>query len=102
MMYYARDMLREADFFGDQTLTLVYMARRLREARAVEAALDAGSIDYAVFTEPYAGGLFFSAPRVGALFYVSPQAEAQARAALLAEGFTPFSEPDQAAFNSAG
>jgi hypothetical protein len=85
-------MLREPEFFGDQLLTLVYLARRLREARAVEAALDAGSIDYIVVTEPYAGGLFFSSPRVGALFYVSPQVEAQARALLVAQGFIPLNE----------
>jgi hypothetical protein len=82
-------MLREAEFFGDQKLTLIYVAKRLREARAVEEVLDEGSLDYVVLPESYTGGLFFSSRRVGAFFYVSPQVEAQARAFLFARGFIP-------------
>ncbi len=85
-------MLRGPEFFGDQKLTLIYMAKRLREARAVEQVLDAGLIDYAVLPEHYTGGLFFSSRHVGAFFYVSPQVETQARALLFAQGFIPLNE----------
>ncbi len=86
-------MLRDEEFFGDQELVLVYMARRLKEARAVEAALDASSVDYAVVPRHYAGGVFFGSRRVGAFFYVSPLSESQARSALFARGFLPADEP---------
>jgi hypothetical protein len=80
-------MLRETEFFADQKLTLIYVAKRLREARAVEEALNEGSIDYVVMPEHYTGGLFFSSRHVGAFFYVSPHVETQARALLFARGF---------------
>ena len=86
-------MLREPEYFGDEELVLVYMARRLKEARAVEAALDAGSVDYAVVPEHYTGGVFFSSRRVGAFFYVSPLSEPRARSALFAAGFIPQNAP---------
>jgi hypothetical protein len=82
-------MLREPEFFGDQQLVLVYIAKRLKEARAVEEALNAGALDYAVVPEQYIGGVFFSSRRIGAFFYVSPLFEAQARASLVARGFLP-------------
>ena len=86
-------MLREPEYFGDEELVLVYMARRLKEARAVEAALDAGSVDYAVVPEQYTGGVFFGSRRVGAFFYVSPLSELRARSALFAAGFIPQNAP---------
>jgi hypothetical protein len=82
-------MLRDPEFFGDQKLTLIYVAKRLKEARAVEEILDAGPIDYAVLPEPYTGGLFFSSRRIGAFFYVSPEIARQACELLLTKGFTP-------------
>ena len=93
MDYNGPVMMREPEFFEDQKLTLVYMAKRLREARAVEEVLNAGSIDYVVLPEHYTGGLFFSSQRVGAFFYVSSQVETHARALLSAQGFIPLNEP---------
>jgi hypothetical protein len=89
MDYNGTVMLREPEFFEDQKLTLIYVAKRLREARTVEEALDAGQIDYVVLPESYTGGLFFSSRRVGAFFYVNPQVETQARTLLFAHGFIP-------------
>jgi hypothetical protein len=100
MDYNETVMLREPEFFEDQKLTLIYVAKRLREARAVEEALDAGPIDYVVLPESYTGGLFFSSRRVGAFFYVSPQVETQARTLLFAHGFIALNEPPQE--NTAG
>jgi hypothetical protein len=82
-------MLREPDFFEDREMVLVYVAKRLREARAVELALDSGGLDYAVQPEHYTGGVFFTSRRVGAFFYVLPESEATARSLLLASGFVP-------------
>jgi hypothetical protein len=96
MDYNESVMLREPEFFEDQQLTLIYVAKRLREARAVEEALDAGTVDYAVVPESYPGGLL-SSKRVGAFFYVSPQIETHARALLFAHGFIPLNEPHEPA-----
>jgi hypothetical protein len=85
-------MLRDPEFFEDQKLTLIYVAKRLKEARALEGVLDTGLIDYVVLPEPYAGGLFFRSRRIGASFYVSPQAETEARTLLFANGFIPLNE----------
>ena len=76
-------MRREPDFFGDQELVLVYMARRLRDALAVETIFTEGGLDYALETAPYQSGLLFRSTKVGVLFYVMPQEEARARAVLL-------------------
>jgi len=86
-------MLREQEFFEGQELVLMYIAKRLREARAVEDVLNAGSLDYTVVPEQYTGGVFFTSRRVGAFFYVSLQSEARARTLLLASGFIPANKP---------
>ncbi len=74
-------MRREADFFEDRELELVYIAKRLRDALRLEKALTASGIDYAVQTENYVGGMIFRSERVGAFFYVDPEARADLPAA---------------------
>ena len=80
-------MRREPDFFGDQELVLVYMARRLKEALALEKVFNAELLDYAVVPAPYTTGALFRSERVGAFFYVAPQSEERARALILQAGF---------------
>jgi len=63
----------DPDFFGEQELTLVYMARRLKESLAVEKVLDAGSINYAVEPAYYQSGLLFRSTKIGAYFYILPE-----------------------------
>jgi hypothetical protein len=63
-------MRRDPDFFGDQELELVYIAKRLSEAKNVEALLSAGGLDYLVEPDQYFGGLIFQRARTGAFFYV--------------------------------
>ena len=63
-------MRREPDFFGDQELTLVYMARRLKHALAMEKVLDAAGLDYAVEPDTYQGGLL-SRPSARELSFMS-------------------------------
>ena len=85
-------MRREPDYFGEQELVLVYVAKRLKEAFAVEKALEDGALDYAVVPTHYTGGLLFRSQRIGAFFYVTPQSAERARALMLDCGFKPFDE----------
>ena len=88
-------MLHEPEFFGDQELVLVYVAKRLKEALALEKALDAVALDYAVVPAPYTSGILFLSHRVGAFFYVTPQNAERTRAVILERGFKPFQEPPE-------
>ena len=75
-------MRREPDFFEDQELVLVYMARRLKDALAVEKLLDECGLDYALEMGPYQSGLLFRSTKTGVFFYVMPQEQERARALL--------------------
>jgi hypothetical protein len=77
---------REPDFFGDQELVLVYMARRLKDALAVEKIFEERGPDYALETGHYQSGLLFRTTKIGVFFYVMPQDEGRARALLLEQG----------------
>lgn len=83
-------MRREPDFFGDQELALIYIARRLNEALALEDLLTRKEIDYLVEPDKYTGGVIFRRTRIGAFFYVAPEAEATARGTLAEHGYTPY------------
>jgi hypothetical protein len=82
-------MKRESDWFGEQDLDLVYIAKRLREALAVERILTGADIDYAIETDTYHGGIIFRGERVGAFFYVQPDAAAGVRELLKKNGLRP-------------
>ncbi|HYK88733.1 MAG TPA: hypothetical protein VE398_08185 [Acidobacteriota bacterium] len=83
-------MRHEPDFFGGQELVLVYVAKRLRDALALEKALDADALDYAVVPTQYTSGALFRSQRVGAFFYVIPQDGDRAREVMRARGFKPY------------
>jgi len=72
-------MRQDPDFFGDRELSLIYIARRLREALRLESALTEAGVDYAVEADNYVGGLIFRSERVGAFFYVAPESITQVR-----------------------
>ena len=72
-------MRREADFFEERELDLIYIAKSLKEALRLESALTESGVEYAVETDKYSGGLLFRSTRVGAFFYVLPEALEQAR-----------------------
>ncbi|MCC6587091.1 MAG: hypothetical protein IT168_10400 [Bryobacterales bacterium] len=80
-------MRREPDFFGDKELVLIYIGKKLREAKAVEKAFDDAGIDYAIEVDYYAGGLIFRSERAGAFFYVDPTQEELAAKALANGGY---------------
>lgn len=80
-------MRREAGFFEDREMDLVYIAKKLKEALRLEAALTESGVDYAVETDKYSGGVIFRSERVGAFFYVLPEAADQARQVMEQHGF---------------
>ena len=85
-------MLRNAEFFGDQDLALVYIAKRLKEAKRLEGILTAANLDYLVETDTYRGGFIFVTERVGAFFYIHPDYEETCRNVMKENGFTPYME----------
>jgi hypothetical protein len=80
---------READYFEGVEPHLLFVARRLREAIALESVLTAADVDYAVEPDEYEGGVIFKSMRVGAFFYVRPEARERAVAVMLENGYVP-------------
>jgi hypothetical protein len=80
-------MRREADFFADREMDLVYIAKKLEEALRLESAFTESGLDYAVETDKYSGGVIFRSERVGAFFYVLPKLADQARRVMQEHGF---------------
>ena len=85
-------MLRDEAFFGDQDLALVYIAKRLKEAKRLEETLTSAGLDYLVETDTYRGGFIFVSERVGAFFYVHPDHEERCRNVMKEHGFNPYME----------
>ncbi len=82
-------MRREPDFFGEEELVLLYIAKRLKEALKLEALLTENALDYLVEPDRYSGGIIFRSERVGAFFYVAPAAVEAARGVLSEHGYRP-------------
>jgi len=80
-------MRRDAEFFEDREMDLVYIAKKLEEALRLESAFTDSGLDYAVETDKYIGGMIFRSERVGAFFYVLPEAAEQARHIMSQNGF---------------
>ena len=83
-------MRQERDFFSEQELDLVYIAKRLSEALRLEELLTGRGIDYLVETDRYLGGIIFRTERVGAFFYVPPSAAQTTQELLTANGLRPW------------
>lgn len=82
-------MRQEPEFFGDEEMDLLFIAKKLWEAQQLEEALNQAGIDYAVEVDDYKGGIIFQSVRKGAFFYVLPDALESARATATAAGFRP-------------
>jgi hypothetical protein len=81
-------MRQDPDFFPDDVeLVLVYIAKKLKEALAVEALLTESGLDYLVEPDTYSGGIIFRSQRTGAFFYVAPENEATAQNLLGNSGY---------------
>ena len=90
-------MRKDADFFGERDVELIYIAKRLSEAQALEALLASAGLDYLVEPDQYFGGFIFQRVRIGAFFYVPAEAAAQARQVMEAEGYRPQKTPPEGA-----
>ncbi|MBL8176479.1 MAG: hypothetical protein JNK48_17520 [Bryobacterales bacterium] len=83
-------MRREAEFFDQQELSLVYIAKKLKEALTLEELLTRAEFEYLVEADRYRGGVIFQTERVGAFFYVVPTEESRVREFLAANGYAPW------------
>ncbi|MGH9660415.1 MAG: hypothetical protein ACRD96_17830 [Bryobacteraceae bacterium] len=81
-------MKRDPDFFAVEP-RLVYIAKRLDEALAVEDLLTKNGIDYLVEPDRYRGGFLFPSERVGAFFYVAEDSVEPACCLLRQNGYRP-------------
>ncbi len=73
----------------EQDGVLVYVAKRLKEALAIEELFKAAGLEYLVEPDTYSGGIIFRTQRTGAFFYVAPDDEAKAREILEGSGHKP-------------
>jgi len=83
-------MRRQDEAFASSELALVYIAKRLKEAKRLEDLLTTAGVDYLVETDTYRGGFIFVSERVGAFFYVQPAAEAHCRELMTQNRFKPY------------
>jgi hypothetical protein len=83
-------MRQEPDFFGEEELSLLYMARRLPDALKLERILTDAGIDYLVETGTYTGGLLMRRELTGAYFYVSDTVIEQSRTLLVSNRYKPY------------
>jgi len=84
-----KSMKQDAAFFGEDRAELVYIAKRLEEAKELESILTAAGIDYGVEADKYRGGIIFQGERVGAFFYVLPEAVEATHHVMRKNGFKP-------------
>jgi hypothetical protein len=85
-------MRQSPEFFGDEDLTLLYIAKKLKEALALEKLFGDAGLDYLVEPDKYRGGLIFVSERVGAFFYVAPRDAENARQLMSAAGYKPYGD----------
>ncbi len=83
-------MRRDPDFFGDQELALIYIAKKLKEALRLEKLLTDAGVDYLVEPDKYSGGIIFRSERVGAFFYVEEDARRVADEVMTRNGFISY------------
>jgi hypothetical protein len=87
-------MRQPPEFFGEQELDLIYVARKLDDALRLEAVLDQAGLDYLVEPDKYKGGVIFQSERIGAFFYVAPEHSESARGTLAAGGYKAYDVED--------
>jgi len=82
-------MKRDPDYFAGVEPELIFIARSLKDAIALESVLTGAGVDYGVEADEYQGGMILKSTRVGAFFYVRPEAREKAIALLLENGYVP-------------
>jgi hypothetical protein len=66
---------------------LIYIAKKLKEALAVEKLFTDARLEYLVEPDTYSGGIIFRAERTGAFFYVAPEDQTRAKDLLKGSGY---------------
>jgi hypothetical protein len=85
-------MKRDADFFEGKEPVLLYIAKKLKDALALEQVLTEAGVDYGVEPDRYRGGFIFQTERVGAFFYVLEETAEAARLTMTEHGYKPHEE----------
>jgi len=85
-------MKQEASFFEGHEPSLVYIAKRLRDALRLEKVFTEAGVDYGVEADHYFGGIVFRRERVGAFFYVLPETLEAAQRIMREHGYEPYRE----------
>ena len=85
----ARSRGRKILLKTDEELDLIYIAKKLKEALALEERLTERGIDYYVEPDTYTGGVIFRRSRVGAFFYVRPSDRERSLPVLADHGYAP-------------
>ncbi len=87
-------MKRDAEFFDESEVTLVYIAKRLKDALRLESVLTGAGVDYHVETDRYRGGFLFPSERIGAFFYVASNVKDSVRQLMRESGYKPHESGD--------
>jgi len=85
-------MKQDTDFFDGREPSLLYIAKKLKDALALEHILTNAGVDYGVEADRYRGGFVFQSERVGAFFYVLEETLEPARKVLVEHGYKPYTE----------
>ncbi|HEV3334256.1 MAG TPA: hypothetical protein VG096_24890 [Bryobacteraceae bacterium] len=83
-------MKQDASFFEGKEATLIYIAKKLKEALRLESIFTSAGVDYGVEADEYKGGVIFRSVRVGAFFYVLPEAVEATHDLMRRHGYKPF------------
>ena len=83
-------MKQDADFFDGKEPSLIFIAKRLKEALKLEQILTEAGVDYGVEADRYRGGFIFQSERIGAFFYVLEEVADTARQVLTSHGYRPY------------
>ncbi|MBC7928921.1 MAG: hypothetical protein H7039_25030 [Bryobacteraceae bacterium] len=82
--------MTETEHQTSAEMTLIYIAKKLSDALALEELLTASQIAYLVEPDTYRGGIIFATERIGAFFYVDPDDVPEAHKVLLARNYKPY------------
>lgn len=85
-------MKKDETYFDGHDPQLIYIAKKLRDAKRLEGILTEAGIDYGVEPDEYQGGVIFRRTRIGAFFYVLPEHREDALAVMRQNRYVPVME----------
>jgi hypothetical protein len=83
-------MRQEPTYFEGKEPTLIYIAKKLKDALRLESIFTESGVDYGVEADEYRGGVIFRSVRAGAFFYVLPNAVEAAHEVMRRHGYQPY------------